>query len=151
MIIAMNATTGGISEWAPGWSHVSDLNGTVFGVKAAALETLTGDSETDFLGEIRTGELSFGSINDKTVPRAYLELFRTADCTLYTSCSRRGETPLRLYPLPVRTADGDEAAWLHIEKLARGIKGPWWTIGLSGTDWDLGSLGVLVDQLLRRG
>ena len=151
MIVCINAATGGISEWDLDWLGIAGHEGTIHGITEDETLATGGESEADFLAEVRTGELSFGSINDKSLTRAYLELFRRAACTLYTSCSRYGETLPRPYPLPVRAVDGDEAAWLHIERLARGIRGPWWTIGLSGTDWELGSLSILVNQLSRKG
>lgn len=151
MIIALNAVTGGISEWTLPWVSVADLSGSVFGMTATALEVLGGDAEPDFSGEFRTGDLNFGTLREKNASKFYLDIHMPEAVTLYTACSERGATTEHPYPLAVRDTDALDNSTFRREPLARGLRGPWWAFGVSGADFSIGQFDVFINTGSRRG
>jgi len=149
MILCLNATTGGVTEWDLDWLGVGVSDGVVYGLTADELVSLDGDDEDGFDAEIETGQLELGGLADVTVPRAYCEYDASEEATLTATTYYRGTATPVPYTLPVRSINGADSGAMRPVKMARGPRGPWVAMKLAGTDWSLRALQVIVNVLSR--
>lgn len=150
----MNADTTGVTRYTQfPFNSLLTCQGKTYGVAEDGLYELTGDTDDGEPIEafLRTGDLSFGTINEKNLPRAYLTLLTSGRMVLKTISSVRGARTERIYELVEK--DGNDEALRRVV-LARGLKGITWAFELrniSGSDFDFAGAQVLPVILHRRG
>jgi hypothetical protein len=151
MIVVINCSTAGVAEYGLDWIDVIEHGGEVYGLTATGVETLANDGTGVVDGRVKTGDLDFGSLVDKQVPRWYGAVLLTAAATLTVVASRLGRVVPIPYALPVRTTDGVADQMQRKERLARGPRGVWWSFEVRGSAFVLGACEVLAAALSRKG
>jgi hypothetical protein len=122
------------------------------GLTETGLYVLEGDTDDGepIAAMLRTGDLTFGTGQRKSVPRAYLYLRQDGDMILKTISSERGRRSEFWYRVVLR--DGDDPGARRV-RLGRGVRAVSWAfelVNVDGADFDLRGCEVLPVALSRR-
>lgn len=152
MLLAMNCATGGLSTYEGlGWLDVAEQTGVVLGVTATAVEHLVSNGTGEVNLSVKTGDLDFGSVEQKTIPRAYLTVRSEASLAFAVDTVSRGTRTTNTYTTTARDLSDDA---LRTIPLARGPRGQFWAFEIRNTEdaaLELSGVDVLTTDLTRRG
>lgn len=135
-LYAINLRTFGLSRYT-GLDPVAvvEHDGTTYVASATALKTFSGtqDGTTPITATVQTGQVNFGSMHDKNIPRFFALLSRTGRLLLTATATRFGDAQTEAYKIPHRD---DETGLETVQrvKLGRGHRGIWWQFKLQNTN-----------------
>ena len=153
----MNADTTGVTSYTSfPMDSLFTHEGVPYGLTSTGLYRLEGDTDdgNPITAMLATGDIDFGTSQQKNVPRAYLYITQAGACILKTISSIRGSRHETYYELADRTSDGDGDLTYRRVPLGRGVRGEWWRFevhNVSGSDFDFNGAEVLPVALRRRG
>ena len=152
-VYAINANTFGVSTYV-GWDiqALCEHEGAAYAVGDTDLFELAGDDDdgTAIAAYVKTGELDFGSVQFKRIPRDYVSLDADGDILLKVNVERRGEAVTKSKTVGVRVSGviRDEPV-----KLFRGLSSVHFQRemhNVSGSDFDMKGWVSGVEGLDRR-
>ena len=152
----MNADTTGVTSYTSfPMDSLFTHEGVPYGLTSTGLYRLEGDTDdgNPITAMLATGDIDFGTSQQKNVPRAYLYITQAGACILKTISSIRGSRHETYYELADRTSDGDGDLTYRRVHLGRGVRGEWWRFeihNVNGADFDFDGAEVL-PVVLRRG
>ncbi|RPI52657.1 MAG: hypothetical protein EHM49_05235 [Deltaproteobacteria bacterium] len=147
----MNISNKAISTYSGyNFNSIANFNGTILGAMATGIYELSGanDNGTDIDAVLKTGTMDFGERAIKHIRDLWLTFRSTGKLRIKVWINEDTSTEIHKDTSITGTAMAEERL-----KIPRGLRGRFFTIeinNIDGVDFDIDSLSMLVESLVRK-